>query len=164
MLSSSRRNLILAAAALVLAACGFTPAYAPGGVGEALRSRIEARAPTNRLEFDFVARLEERIGRADPAQYRLAYTITIRSDALAITPDQALQRYHLIGTLDYQISSVGTGQVLAEGKIQNFAAYSAVGTTVATRAAEADAQARLATILADQLVTRLLATGGDWQA
>jgi LPS-assembly lipoprotein len=45
---------------------------------------------------------------------------------------------------------------VTSGSVDNFTGYSATGTTVATLAAERDAQERLMTILADQIVTRLL--------
>ena len=48
--------------------------------------------------------------------------------------------------------------------MQSFTSYSATGSTVAGLAAEEDAALRLMHILADQIVTRLLATSGQWSA
>jgi LPS-assembly lipoprotein len=45
--------------------------------------------------------------------------------------------------------------------VESFTAFSAAGSPVATQAAERDAEQRLMTILADQLVTRLIATTPD---
>lgn len=47
---------------------------------------------------------------------------------------------------------------MAQGEVSNFTSHSTVGTVIATTAAEADARGRLAVMLADQVVTRLLAT------
>ena len=46
---------------------------------------------------------------------------------------------------------------VTSGTVDSFTGYSATGSTVATRAARADAEERLTTILADQIVTRLIA-------
>lgn len=149
-------------AALALAGCGFSPAYAPGGTGERLQGQLLAEAPTRAKEFAFVSRLEQRIGRSDAAPFALSYEIDTDDVGLAITPDQQTLRYHLTGRVDYRVSDRATGEVLASGRVESFTSYSAIGTTVATRASETDAETRLMTILADQLVTRLLASGGSW--
>jgi LPS-assembly lipoprotein len=53
---SDRRAFLLGA--LALAGCGFTPAYAPGGAGAALRGQVRADDPTDSLGFAFVGALE----------------------------------------------------------------------------------------------------------
>jgi valyl-tRNA synthetase len=53
-------------------------------------------------------------------------------------------------------------RVLTEGDVNTFTSYSASGTLVATNASEIDAGHRLMRLLADQIVTRLIATSGDW--
>ncbi len=67
------------------------------------------------------------------------------------------RRFDLKGTVDYALRDLTTGQIVTSGKVENFTGYSATGTTVATLAGEQDAQVRLMTILADQIVTRLFA-------
>ena len=49
------------------------------------------------------------------------------------------------------------GAVVTQGNVGGFTGYSATGSTVATTAARTDAQDRLMVILADQIVTRLIA-------
>lgn len=160
---SDRRRVLGGLAALVgLSACGFTPAYAPGGSGERLRGQILADAPRNAEDFAFVVEFENRLGRGDDARFALSYDIDTDTEGLAITSDQETLRYHLTGTLEYRVTDRTTGQVVASGRVESFTSYSAIGTTVATRASEKDAEARLMVILADQLVARLLATGGSW--
>lgn len=160
MWSSDRRAVLLALAAL--AGCGFRPAYGPGGAGNLLRGRLQAAAPRTPLDFAFVEQFETRLGRAAGAPFRLDYRIDTREDALAITADQAIQRYNLIGRVDYTVVDIAREAEVVSGSLEDFTSYSAIGTTVATRASQRDAVQRLAVILADRLATELLATAGAW--
>ena len=163
MWSSDRRTLLagLAAAGFV-AGCGFTPVYAPGGPGTRLQGQILADAPDKPVEFVFVSRLEDRLGRNDAAPYRLAYHIETSTQGLAITSDQETLRYHLSGRVSFSVKESGTDTILTRGVVENFTSYSAIGTTVATRASQKDAAERLMIILADQVVTRLHASAESW--
>ncbi len=143
---------------LGLSACGFAPLYGPGGPGDTLHGQVEIAEPTTEAEFDFVARVETRLGRAAAAPMRLDYAITTTRSGLAITADQETQRYNLIGEVTYQVTDTTTGAVLSTGRTSSFTSFSATGTTVATTTTERDARQRLMVILADQAVTHLLAT------
>lgn len=166
MSSSDRRGLITGLAGLVaafgLAACGFAPAYGPGGAAEGLLDRVDVEAPVNRNEFELVERLEERLGRSREPAYRLSYSVATRALGLGITPDNVVSRFQLTGTVDFRLTDAATGAVLAEGEVTGFTAYSASGTTVSTVSSERDAHRRLMRLLADQLVTRLIAASGGW--
>lgn len=160
--SPGRRGFLLGALAgtLTLPACRFAPAYGPGGAGEVLQGQVALPAPTNRNEFDLTGRLEERLGRVGSgAPYRLAYRLSVTPEGLGITPEATITRYHLKGVLDWTLSDAG-GQRRAGGRVQNFTAYAATGSTVAGLAAEEDAARRLMRILADQLTTALIAAAG----
>ena len=63
----------------------------------------------------------------------------------------------MIGKVDFILRDLTAGQIESSGTVENFTGYSATGTTVATLAAEHDAQTRLMTMLADQIVTQLYA-------
>lgn len=154
----SRRSILVGL--LALAGCGFTPVYGPDGGGGVLRNRIELAPPTDTLTFAFVARMERRLGRAPDAPMLLSYQIETEEDALAITPDQEIQRYNLIGRMTWTLTDRSTGATLLGGDVDSFTAYSAIGTTVATRASQTDAVERLAVILADRLVTDLYQRAG----
>jgi hypothetical protein len=79
---------------LALAACGFTPAYGAGGAGAMrLHGTVRAADPTDKNAFDFVERIEERLGRPKH-RYDLAYTITDRTVGVGYhhrQPDHPLQ-------------------------------------------------------------------------
>lgn len=147
---------------VTLAACGFTPAYAPGGSGTALQNTILAAEPRDKPAFDLVERIEERLGPSDNPRFDLSYTITQNSVGVAISTENAITRYNLTGIVDWSLSDAATGARLTGGRAENFTSYSATGSTVAGLAAEEDASLRLMRILADQIVSQLLATSGQW--
>ena len=154
-MSSCNRRLLLLAP-LGLAACGFTPAYAPGGAATALLGTVRVADPTDKNGFDFVERMEERLGRPEAQRYTLAYTIRTETVGVGITTDNVITRYNLKGAIDYTLSDLN-GQRVTGGRVQSFTAYAATGSTVAGLAAEEDAATRLMRILADQIVARLIA-------
>lgn len=156
----NRRSVILMP--LALAACGFTPAYGPGGPAAGLQGRIRVADPKTKNAFDLVSRLEERLGRAEAPGYDLSYTISTTPLGVGITPENAINRFHLTGRVDWSLISRATGARVAGGQVENFTAYSATGSTVAGLAAEEDAAFRLMQMLADQIVTRLIASAGSW--
>ncbi|MFT6222579.1 MAG: LPS-assembly lipoprotein [Paracoccaceae bacterium] len=155
-----RRGFFLGCAAL--GGCGFAPAYGPGGSGDRLRGQILVAAPEDREDFTFTKRIEDRLGRNQAALFGLEYKITTRSDGLAITATQETQRYNLVGSVQYSVVDRATAAELTTNTVQTFTSYSATGTTVATRAAERDAYARLTLILADLVITQMIASGVDW--
>ncbi len=159
MSSSDRRKFLTLLAAAPLGACGFAPVYAPGGAGDMLRGQILVDAPDTRLGFVLVARLEERLGQGS-ARYGLAWRIETEESGLAITGTNDITRINLTGTVHFTLTESATGDQLLADTVSTFAAYSTTGTAVATAAAERDAEDRLMTSLADQVVSRLLASAG----
>ncbi len=155
------RRLVLAGP-LALAACGFTPAYAPGGGADRLVGTIWVQDPTDKNAFDLVERLEERLGRPRDIRYDLAFTITTEAVGVGITTDNKITRFNLKGVIDYTLTERASGARVAGGRVQSFTAYSATGSTVAGLAAEEDAATRLMRLLADQIVARLIAASATW--
>lgn len=157
MSSFDRRTLLILLPA-ALAACGFTPVYGPGGNGERLRGRVRVAAPDSTDSYLLVRNLEERLGRAAQPAYALSFTLITDTQGQAITAANETTRYSIVGRVDYALKSLASGDVVASGQVDNFTGYSATGSTVETLAGERDARARLMTILADQIATRLYAT------
>lgn len=162
MSSSDRRKFLTGLAALPLVACGFEPAYAPGGPAFDLLDRVTVDDPSDKDDFDLVERLEERLGRPASPRFRLSYKVDTEVKTQAITPESVISRYQLLGTVTYQLHDSATETVLSAGDVSSFTSYSAVGTSVATAAGEADARTRLMRLLADKIVTELVATSGEW--
>ncbi|AUM74736.1 LPS assembly lipoprotein LptE [Paracoccus jeotgali] len=157
----TRRGLLLGAGAwagLALTGCALTPAYGPGGSGRALYGRVALRAPDDVDSFAMNGRMIERLGPENDAEFALDYRLTTASLAQGITRDEVTTRYSLNGTADFSLSRLDTGAVVAGGRVSSFTSYSAIGTSIATLSAERDAHERLMVMLADQIVTRLLAS------
>jgi LPS-assembly lipoprotein len=156
-MSWSRRLTIAALAATALTACGFVPAYAPGGAAAALQGQVAVQAPGTLPAYMLVARLEERLGRPGAAPgFAMSYTLSTGQDAVAITPAAEITRYNVTGTLDWRLTDTATGTIAASGQTAAFTSYSATGSTIATRAARDDATDRLMTILADRTVDEMI--------
>lgn len=153
MWSCNRRFFVLSAVAL--AGCGLTPVYGPNGAGTQLLRRVRVDTPDSVDSYQFTRTLEDRLGRADSPAYGLAYDLTLREEGLAVLASQAITRYNVLGEATFALTDLDTSQVVASGRVSGFTGYSATGTTVATRAAQTDAQARLVGLLADQVVDRL---------
>ncbi len=124
--------------------------------------KISVDDPGNKNSFDLVGRLEERLGRAEAATYRLSYAVSTQSVALGITQSNAITRYNLTGAVTYALHTLGDDSIAASGVVRNFTSYSASGTVVSTAASERDAYLRLMRILADQIVTDLIAASAGW--
>ena len=151
------RRAVFALAAVPLAACGFAPVYGPSGEAAALRGAVRAADPATDETFAFVRRLEERLGRPDAARYDLGYALTTTVAALAIDGSDNITRLNVEGRLDWTLTQAGGGAALLTGRESAFTGYSAPASTISTLASERDARRRLAIILADKVVTRLLA-------
>lgn len=157
MSSCDRRTFLALTAALAVAACGFEPAYGPGGAARELLGKVAIDGPTDKNGFDFVGRLEERLGRPEGATFALGYEITTKSVGLGITTSNAITRYEIVGSVGYTLRRRDSDQVVTSGTVKSFTSYSASGTVVSTNASERDAYVRLMRILADQVVTDLIA-------
>lgn len=160
---SDRRTVLSLLAAAPLAACGFTPAYGPGGAAGKLRGRIAIQEPTDTYAFDLVKQLEAQLGRAEAPTHRLRYSLATAAQSGGYTTANAITRYVLNGNANWSLDDLATGQRVAGGMATGFTSWSASGTTMSGQVASDDAARRLMVILADQIVTQLLAASVDFQ-
>ncbi len=163
MLFYNRRRFGVVLAAAALAGCGFTPVYGPDGTGAALLGQLSLDPPQDRNDYLLQRRIEERLGQATAGAWRLSTQIKTDDIGLGFTTDGDITRYNINGTTDYTLRRTGSSEIFRQGKIQHFTSYSATGTTVATLAAKRDAEVRLMTILADQIIDQLLIISEDLQ-
>ena len=138
---------------LALAGCGFAPVYQDS---TGLREQISFRTDDSVAGYRIQEALERRLGLAGAPAYLLTVSQSQSRDPAAINSDGDTVRYNIIGQADWVLRAIDSSATVAKGQETSFAAYAATGSTVATQAAEADAVARLATALADQIVGRLL--------
>ena len=157
MSSCNRRTFLVLALPAGLAACGFTPAYGPGGPARGLQGRIRAADPADKNGFDFVTAIEARFGRSKDPRYGLAYTITTQSVGVGYATDTSITRYNLKGRVDWSLTDRDTDTRITGGMAENFTSWSATSATVAALVAEQDAVERLMVILADQIAAEILA-------
>jgi LPS-assembly lipoprotein len=149
----TRRGLLLLP--LALAACGFAPAYAPGGAGNRLRGRVAVAPPDTPDGYRLGARLEDRLGLAAAPAATLEVEVAVEEAVAAEGLDGDPVRRHLRGRAPWRLVAP-SGAVLAQGEEAGFTASADSGEVVAARAAEADARERLMVLLADRIVTQLL--------
>ena len=159
-LSLSRRTLLAGGLSLayLLSACGFVPVYGSDGTAAGLRGGVAVEGPETVEGYRLRTRIEDRLGSApSSAAYVLTVGLSLRETGVAVTPEGAITRFTIPGAGSYALRAAGSDEVLLSGTVESFTGYSTTGSTVATQAAREDARARLAVILADLIVTRLIA-------
>jgi len=156
-----RRRLLALLAGVPLAGCGFSPALLPGAPATALRGRIRADDPADRDGVEFVARLEERLGRPEAPLWRLAWTLELDERRLGLVAGEGESRAHVVGRLDWRLLPPDADSPAAQGSLTRFAAFSRTATPLAERSAAQDARRRVVAMLADALATELIATAPE---
>lgn len=148
-----RRSLLLAP--LLLAACGFAPAYAPGGPGDRLRGRVAVETPETPDGTRLRAALEDRLGPPGPDAALLAVEPAVATVQEGVLPDRPPARERFDGRAAWRLAGP-TGAVLARGEAEGFTGATIAGPAVSVRAAGQDARERLMVLLADRIVGQLL--------
>ena len=125
---------------------------------ETLRDDVEVIVPETIAGYRLGDRLRDRLGIGDAQSlYRLDVDLEIREAGVAVTQEGEVTRFTLEGVAAYRLILRSDGTVVASGETDSFTGYSTTDSTVATENARANAEARLARILADQILTRLQA-------
>lgn len=140
---------------LALGGCGLTPVYGTNGNGTALRGAVSFTVPDTVAGYRLRERFIQRLGDTELARYSLSVALTQETSAATITLDGDTTRFNLIGSADYVLTDA-SGKTVLSDSVETFTSYSATGSTVATQAAQVDANARLSVALADLIVARLL--------
>ncbi len=153
-----RRARLLAPLLLALAACGFSPALGPAGPGGPAPQALRLAEPATRLDFEYRSAIQDRVGPAAASAPLLTWTLTTEDRVVATTDVEETRRVEIAGAAGWTLTDAA-GRALAAGTERAFTSWSATGTTVSVRAAERDAQDRLAAILADRTIARLTLLG-----
>lgn len=146
-----RRTLLMGL--LALSGCGFAPIY---GTGNGLREQIAFESDDTVAGFRLNERFEERVGFSAAPRYLLRTSIRYNERAAAITAEGDTARLNIIGTADWVLTDLASGAQVETGRVDGFTSYSAIGSTIATQSTRDDALERLAVLLADRIVSRLL--------
>lgn len=163
----SRRSVLgaLALPALV-AACGFTPLYGEGTPASRMAGRVEVAQLYGAPGFALREQLTGRLGPAVDADYRLDVTLRLTRTGVALTRQNVTTRYDVIGTATYALVPLAGGPAVAAGEVRAITGFSApeseIASAFAQRAAEQDAEHRLAIDLANRILQRLALSADTW--
>ncbi len=143
---------------LVLGACGLSPMYAGGSSGAVASGlgAIQVAPIPERAGWLVRNALVDRLGgeAADPA-YRLEVELDDDLTAFGIRGDSAVTRERRTLRARYRLVDTRTGEVVLDAPAGSDAGIDVVSSEYATVAAEQTAQERLATVIADQMVSRI---------
>ena len=145
-----------------VSACGFRPAYGPGGAAAGLFGRISLADPGSRDGLTLNNRLIQRLVTATAPLWRLEYDLETSQQVFSAS---GTGRTQLNGRLQYRLVPLAEDQSMAlRGAVSAFSAYdegqtsaSNTNVLVSNVAAAADARNRLLVQLADRLVEDLIA-------
>jgi LPS-assembly lipoprotein len=161
----SRPGALLLALPL-LAACGFEPLYAPGAPAARMQGRVEIPVVDGAAGFVMRERLTEHLGAATAPTHRLEIDLELERVGVALTTDDVTTRYNVVGVADFRLVPLAGGPPVLADELRSITGYSApvsqTSLAFASRAAEQDAERRLARLLADRIVERLAIAAGEW--
>jgi LPS-assembly lipoprotein len=149
------------ALSLLVSACGFAPLYAPRsnqseGVVAGLAS-ITVQAAGDRVDRALRIALEDKLhanGLAAP-QYLLVLSSQLIESDVAIQQDTEVTRSNLTLRTSFDLNSIETGETVYEAKAFGIVAYNRVPSEFANIIAERDAEARVASQVAEEIQTKL---------
>ncbi len=143
---------------LALGACGLQPMYAGGSSGQVASglSAIQVAPIPERAGWLVRNALVDRMGgEAASPTYRLEVELDDNLIAFGIRGDSTTTRERRTLRARYRLVEIGTGEVVLDATAGSDAGIDVVSSEYATVAAEQTAQERLATMIADQMVSRI---------
>jgi LPS-assembly lipoprotein len=155
--------LTLAAAAVALGGCGFTPLYAQQGVVSHLAS-IDGVAPQGRAGFLLRQHLDDAFARdrAGPPAYQMRLAMGEARYPRGVRTDNVATRYEYVVTVDYTLASLPSGAIAKRGHVRVETTYDSADQPYASIMAQQDAQDRATEEAARRIQLELaawLATG-----
>ena len=143
---------------LAVGACGLQPMYAGGSSGQIADSlsTIQVAPIPERAGWLVRNALVDRLGgeSGNPA-FRLEVDLDDNLIAFGIRGDSTTTRERRILRARYRLVEIGTGEIVLDATAGSDAGIDVVSSEYATVAAEQTAQERLATMIADQMVSRI---------
>src|SRR6187549_2766561 len=93
---------------LLIAACGYSPALAPGGSAAKLHGKVALAKPTDRNSFDLTQHLEDRLGTATSDKYLLSTDLKVSENSVGVTAEQETTRYTVRAIVTYELRDTTT--------------------------------------------------------
>ena len=143
---------------LALGACGLQPMYAGGSSGQVAEglSTIQVAPIPERAGWLVRNALVDRLGgESANAAFRLEVELDDNLIAFGIRGDSTTTRERRTLRARYRLVEIGTGEVVLDATAGSDAGIDVVSSEYATVAAEQTGQERLATMIADQMVSRI---------
>jgi LPS-assembly lipoprotein len=160
--TAGRIVILLAAAAL--GACTVQPVYGPGPSGTpsapAILSHIVIDAPSDRVGQVVRDKLIFGLtggGRGGDPLYQMHLTTSVSETGLGLNHIDSAPTYAVTVTVTYEVSKIGSNQILIRNTSHGTASYDRVNQAFANVRAEIDAQDRAAAVAAEDIRIRLAA-------
>lgn len=144
---------LLAAAALLLSACGFQPLYATGEGASAggLQNVRLGSITSSEIATPIIRRaFERRTARSGAGNYVLDATIQEAAQPLAVQIDDSVTRYNYRLTADYKLTPAAGGKAI-KGTAEAVASFNVVASQYSTLYAESAAREKAARALVEDL-------------
>lgn len=157
---SSGSRLALAVTVLMLAACGFQPLYATGGVSDVSEelSQVEVAVIPDRsgqvLRNHLIQGLNAG-GRPDAPVYRLAVNLRERQEDLGIDKTDTAQRANLVITARFSLRTAADDQEVLNRRVGIITSYNILLDEYATLSAQNAARDRALRQLGSDIRTQL---------
>jgi LPS-assembly lipoprotein len=153
------RLALVALAALTLSGCGLRPLYAGGEAGPVVQTLRGVQVAPIPGQNGWLVRtaLQDRLGTnsGTGVRYRLEVELSDDITGFGIRSDNAVTRERRSLRARYRLVDAGRGTVLLDATAGSDAGIDVVSSEYATVAAEQSALERLATDMADQIVSRI---------
>lgn len=149
---------VLAAVAVALSACGFTPLYGTPGVTAQL-SGIQVATPQGRVGQLIREHLDDQFARngGAPPLYRMDLSLGETRYPRGLRVDNVATRYEYVLTATYVLSAVPSGTPVKRGQARVMVTYDSADQPYASIAAQQDAQDRAAAEAARRIQLELAA-------
>jgi LPS-assembly lipoprotein len=153
------RFIVAIAGAVILAACTVQPLYGPSPAGSAVSTalaRIVIDPVDNRVGQELRNKLIFDLGGSTTAPvYRMKLVVSSAESALGVTPVEAAPAYSLTVSATYEVTNIGTGDIVLRGTSRGTASFDRVSQIYANTRARLDAEDRAAGLAADDIRVRL---------
>ena len=155
------RAVVVAAAAISLAGCGFRPLYAVGTTPDGMSSyfgQVYVDPIPGRQGVHLRNQLLDAMtpgGTPSSAAYNLNVQLNDTKEGLAIQENTQITRYNYTLTAKYELRDAVSNEVLDKGTARAIAAYNVVDSQFGTQSAERDAQERAAREVGEDIRLRI---------